>query len=435
MVPVAPDHVPQVALAPLGEVLAVAVLDLRLAPHVEGLVQDEEAHPVGGVQQLGRGRVVARADRVRPHPLQDLQLALDRPAIDGRAERAQVVVVAHAPERDAASVQEEALARAPLDRPDAERRLVPVEHVAAALHGADRLVELGTLHVPEPGPDHGDPDERGRGGAGGNGRGGQAPRDLAAFGIENHRLEGDAGGIALPVAKLRAHRHRRPGLAHGRRRHVRPPPLHVHRPGGLDPQVPVEPRARVPARGFRLRREPDRHDVLAAESEVWRQVDREADVAVRPAAELAAVQEDGGVRHRPVDLERVVPLTGRLRHLEALPVPGHPEVRQRALVRADGGVERPLDRPVVRQVEHAPARVVEGRRRRCGEVALLEAPARVEGHTPLACRRPTAGEGGGCRPEDQKRDESVLEAPEGPAVQSHVDLRPGFYAAGVTTPS
>ena len=96
VVAVPPDHVAQVALAPLGEVLAVAVLDLRLAPHVEGLVQDEEAHPVGGVQQLGRGRVVARADGVRAHALQDLELALDRPAVDGRAERAEVVVVAHA---------------------------------------------------------------------------------------------------------------------------------------------------------------------------------------------------------------------------------------------------------------------------------------------------------------------------------------------------
>ena len=181
VVPVAPDHVAQVALAPLGEVLAVAVLDLRLAPHVEGLVQDEEAHPVGGVEQLGRGRVVARADGVRAHALQDLELALDRAPVDGGAERAEVVVVADALKRDAAAVQRGSPCPGPhsIDA-DAERRLVPVEHGVAALHGADRLVEVGTLDVPAPGPDHRDPDERGRGGAGGNGRartGSARPRD------------------------------------------------------------------------------------------------------------------------------------------------------------------------------------------------------------------------------------------------------------------
>ena len=65
VVAVAPDHVPQVALAPRVEVLAVAVLHLRHAPHVEGLVHDEQAHAVGGLEQLRGRRVVARADGVR----------------------------------------------------------------------------------------------------------------------------------------------------------------------------------------------------------------------------------------------------------------------------------------------------------------------------------------------------------------------------------
>jgi hypothetical protein len=101
VVAVAADHVAQVALAPLREVLAVAVLYFRPAPHVEGLVHHQEAHAVGELEQLRRGRVVARADRVRAHALQDLELALERAAVDGRAERAEVVVVADALQLDA----------------------------------------------------------------------------------------------------------------------------------------------------------------------------------------------------------------------------------------------------------------------------------------------------------------------------------------------
>ena len=108
VVAVPADHVAQVALAPLVEVLAVAVLELGLPPHVERLVHHQEAHAVGGVQQLGCGRIVAGADRVRAHPLQDLELALDRASVHGRAEGAEVVVVADALQGNAAAVQQEA---------------------------------------------------------------------------------------------------------------------------------------------------------------------------------------------------------------------------------------------------------------------------------------------------------------------------------------
>ena len=162
VVPVAPDHVPQVALAPRVEVLPVAVLDLRHAPHVEGLVHDEQAHAVRRLEQLGGRRVVARADGVRPHALQDLELALRRAAIDGGPERAQVVVVAHALQRDAAAVQQEALVGAVLDRADAERRLVTVEDGVATPHRADHGVEVGPVQVPARGRRDRDPGESGR---------------------------------------------------------------------------------------------------------------------------------------------------------------------------------------------------------------------------------------------------------------------------------
>ncbi len=61
-----------------------------------------EAHAVGEFQQLGRGRIVAGADGVHAHATFRIsQLPLDGAAIDGRAQRAQVVVQADAVEAHA----------------------------------------------------------------------------------------------------------------------------------------------------------------------------------------------------------------------------------------------------------------------------------------------------------------------------------------------
>ena len=78
------------------EVLAVAVLHLGLAPHVEGLVHDEEAHPVGGLEQLRGRRVVAGADGVRAHLFRISSCRSIARRFTAGAERPEVVVVAHA---------------------------------------------------------------------------------------------------------------------------------------------------------------------------------------------------------------------------------------------------------------------------------------------------------------------------------------------------
>ena len=96
VVAIAPHQVADVALAPLVEELAVAEARLVLLPLVERLVHDDEAHPIGQIEQRRRRRVVARANRVDAHRLHDLELPLDA-AIERRgAERTQVVVQADA---------------------------------------------------------------------------------------------------------------------------------------------------------------------------------------------------------------------------------------------------------------------------------------------------------------------------------------------------
>ena len=108
MVAVPADERAQVLLVPVRE--DEVEVERRLLPHpdVEGLVHDQEAHPVGQLEQLRRGRIVARADGVAAHLPQHLQLALGRARVERRAERAEVVVVVDALELDALAVDEDA---------------------------------------------------------------------------------------------------------------------------------------------------------------------------------------------------------------------------------------------------------------------------------------------------------------------------------------
>src|SRR5207245_11246894 len=76
VVPVALHHGRQVPRVPRGPVQVIVVLGLLLLPHVERLVQHDEAHAVGEIEQLGGGRVVRRTQRVVAHVPHDLQLLL-----------------------------------------------------------------------------------------------------------------------------------------------------------------------------------------------------------------------------------------------------------------------------------------------------------------------------------------------------------------------
>ena len=81
VVAVARHHVADVGRRPLTEEAGVVVLVLGLVPAVEGLVHHEEAEAIGDVEQLRRGRVVGRAERVDPHVLEHLEALLDGPVL------------------------------------------------------------------------------------------------------------------------------------------------------------------------------------------------------------------------------------------------------------------------------------------------------------------------------------------------------------------
>jgi hypothetical protein len=177
--------------------------------------------------------------------------------------------------------------------------------------------------------------------------------------------------------------------------------------------VTVDAGAGVPAQG-RLERVVDAHgeDVGAAvRGQELREVVAEADEAVGPATEELPVDPDLAVHVDAVELHDDL-LPGHGGEREALPVPADPVVEVAARGLALGRrVERPLDAPVVGQVERAPGGVVEAGPPRGRVVPELEAPAAVEGdHLARACRgrRPEAG--GGEREQDAEGDEKLAHA-------------------------
>ena len=74
-------------------------------PAIEGLDHHDEPHPVGQVEQLGRGRIVRGPQRVAAHLLENLELPLQCPDVERRTERAQIVMVARAIQRDPPAIE------------------------------------------------------------------------------------------------------------------------------------------------------------------------------------------------------------------------------------------------------------------------------------------------------------------------------------------
>ncbi len=79
VIPFSPDHGLQVPGVPGVEEPAVIAGRLAPPPAVERLDHHQEAHAIGQIQQLGRGRIVRRPERVAAHLLEDFKLPLEAP--------------------------------------------------------------------------------------------------------------------------------------------------------------------------------------------------------------------------------------------------------------------------------------------------------------------------------------------------------------------
>ena len=147
--------------------------------------------------------------------------------------------------------------------------------------------------------------------------------------------------------------------------------------------MPVDARAGIPAR-CRLRGIVGAHrqDVagFGAELQMAGEFVAKADVAVRPLAQVEAVDPHVAVGHDAVEFDEHALVGVGRRQREMLAIPADAAGQERA--RAAGGilfVERAFDAPVVRHVDGAPGAVVEVGLFRAGGVGFQEAPAGIEG--------------------------------------------------------
>ena len=96
MIAVAAQFGAPILLVPVVEEQMIIVFGFAAFPAVEGLIHDDHAQAVAEIEQFRGGRIVAGANGVAAHLLQDFDLPLQGADVDGGAQRAEVVVVADA---------------------------------------------------------------------------------------------------------------------------------------------------------------------------------------------------------------------------------------------------------------------------------------------------------------------------------------------------
>ena len=346
-------------------------------------IHHQQAHAVGEFEQFRRGRIVAGADGIHAHRLHDFQLPLQGTAIDGGAQRSQVVVHADAVEAVRMAVEQEALVLAELDGAYAERGHVTVALPGAFADGAGGAVEVRSVKIPAMRVGDIDLCLDALLASGGDGDviGGAA--GLLAGGIEDGGLQRDPRFLRALVLHLGADHHGRFGVGHGRRSDVGAPLRDAYGAADVEPNVAVDAGAGIPARGLIFGRQPHGQHVLLAELEVGCEIEREALIPVGASAHLLAVDPDGGVRHGAIELDAEVLAPGAVRDGEVFAIPGDAEEGKAAIVRIKLAVERALDGPIVGQVERAPRGVAESGLFGAFGFAFEEAPVLGEADAPV----------------------------------------------------
>ncbi len=289
-------------------------------------------------------------------------------------------MIAHALNLHVPPVQQKALRGIELDGADAERRGVAVHYLLVGVHHlGHQRVHGGMFHVPPLRTVHRQIGRHGLSASGGHIGRGPGSRHRLSGGIQDRGLHGHAGFAVRPVPDIHFGRHGGLFLAHLRGCDVSAPLADVHRPGDIQPHVAVNARARVPARGAIFGRQPHRQHVgLAAEFEVSGQIHREADVAIRAAADLFAIQKHVGVILRAIEHDAQVSVLRGIGDGKGFAIPAGPGNGQGSGVRIGSGIEGTFNGPVVRQRKLAPLRVVKVRHFGAGGIALEKSPAVIE---------------------------------------------------------
>ena len=145
MVAMMEQEVGDILLSPFIEEACVAVLALRILPHVKAFRHHHHAHGVADLHlHLGR-HIVCGADSVASHVLHQPYLAYERGFVDSGAERSEVMVQANALQLAAYAIELEASVLADFHGTDAERSDYLVNKLVVAVQSGTYLVKIRSL--------------------------------------------------------------------------------------------------------------------------------------------------------------------------------------------------------------------------------------------------------------------------------------------------
>ena len=147
-----PHHVGDVFFGPSGEYRTIAVGAFRLiAPVVESLDHEHDAHFFAQFHEFGCRHVVRSAHCVHSHFFQHFQLMAYGRTVNGGSERSEVMVHAHALEHGTFAIEVKSVVRSEIDRADAEACGVFIEQRAAfrIIQPGDGVVQYGSFRTPQ----------------------------------------------------------------------------------------------------------------------------------------------------------------------------------------------------------------------------------------------------------------------------------------------
>src|SRR3989442_623972 len=127
----------------------IVVFLLCSMPGIERFIHYNYSHSIAEIEQLGRRRVMARANRVDAHLFQDFDLSLQSSNVERRPERSKIVMIANALEPNVFAVEKDPFVWVELDRANAEDGLVTIHHFPALLDSRDGYVKIGVLQTPQ----------------------------------------------------------------------------------------------------------------------------------------------------------------------------------------------------------------------------------------------------------------------------------------------
>lgn len=137
--------------APFVKEKVVPVLALGDGPLVERLGHDHETDFVAQLHLPRCRYVMGRANGVAPHLLHDEQLPAQRGLVDGRTQRAEVVMQTHPLELAGHSVEKESFLGQIFNRTHPETGGIFVEQLSVFTYRDNRRIEFGRLGRPQPG--------------------------------------------------------------------------------------------------------------------------------------------------------------------------------------------------------------------------------------------------------------------------------------------